>query len=81
MYLELWKRYSSDIQHRWGVTDYCLLAEPPRPQYLARLKDTKKTFFNIVTGAQEPSPPFWTKKLPSMLYSYSIISLFVSIGF
>ncbi|XP_038105895.1 anoctamin-5 isoform X2 [Culex quinquefasciatus] len=77
MYLELWKRYSSDIQHRWGVTDYCLLAEPPRPQYLARLKDTKKTFFNIVTGAQEPSPPFWTKKLPSMLYSYSIISLFI----
>ncbi|XP_058443649.1 anoctamin-5 isoform X2 [Malaya genurostris] len=77
LYLEMWKRYSSAIQHSWGVTDYCSLAEPPRPQYLARLKDSKKTIFNIVTGTQEPSPPFWTKRLPSFLYSYSVIFLFI----
>ncbi|XP_053682465.1 anoctamin-5 [Sabethes cyaneus] len=77
LYLEMWKRYSSAIQHRWGVTDYCSLAEPPRPQYLARLKNSKKTIFNIVTGTQEPSPPFWSKRFPSFLYSYSVIFLFI----
>ncbi|XP_055615780.1 anoctamin-5-like isoform X2 [Toxorhynchites rutilus septentrionalis] len=80
LYLEMWKRYSSALQHRWGVTDYCSLAEPPRPQYLARLKDSKKTIFNIVTGTQEPSPPFWTKKLPSFMYSYSVIFLFITLA-
>ncbi|XP_055540027.1 anoctamin-5-like isoform X2 [Wyeomyia smithii] len=77
LYLEMWKRYSSALQHRWGVTDYCSLAEPPRPQYLARLKNSKKTIFNIVTGTQEPSPPFWSKRFPSFLYSYSVIFLFI----
>ncbi|XP_049545393.1 anoctamin-5-like isoform X3 [Anopheles darlingi] len=77
LYLEMWKRYSSKIQHRWGITEYCSLAEPPRPQYLARLKNIKKTMFNIATGAQEPSPPFWTKKFPSFVYSYSVIFLFI----
>uniref|UniRef100_A0A182N081 Anoctamin n=1 Tax=Anopheles dirus TaxID=7168 RepID=A0A182N081_9DIPT len=72
LYLEMWKRYSSRIQHRWGITEYCSLAEPPRPQYLSRLKNIKKMMFNVATGAQEPSPPFWTKKFPSFLYSYSI---------
>uniref|UniRef100_A0AAG5DL36 Anoctamin n=1 Tax=Anopheles atroparvus TaxID=41427 RepID=A0AAG5DL36_ANOAO len=77
LYLEMWKRYSSRIQHRWGITEYCSLAEPPRPQYLSRLKNIKKTMFNIATGTQEPSPPFWTKKFPSFLYSYSVIFLFI----
>ncbi|XP_041782218.1 anoctamin-2-like isoform X2 [Anopheles merus] len=77
LYLEMWKRYSSRIQHRWGITEYCSLAEPPRPQYLSRLKNIKKMMFNIATGAQEPSPPFWTKKFPSFLYSYSVIFLFI----
>ncbi|XP_058063124.1 anoctamin-4 [Anopheles bellator] len=77
LYLEMWKRYSSKIQHRWGITEYCSLAEPPRPQYLARLKNIKKTMFNIATGSQEPSPPFWTKKFPSFIYSYSVIFLFI----
>ncbi|XP_062538661.1 anoctamin-5-like isoform X2 [Armigeres subalbatus] len=80
LYLEMWKRYSSAIQHRWGITNYCSLAEPPRPQYLSRLKDSKKTIFNIITGTQEPSPPFWSKKLPSFLYSYSVIFLFISLA-
>lgn len=80
IYLEMWKRYMSAIQHRWGVTDYCKQAEPPRPQYLARLKDSKKTIFNIITGAPEPSPPFWTKKFPSFVYSYSVIGLFITLS-
>ncbi|XP_065083351.1 anoctamin-5 isoform X2 [Ochlerotatus camptorhynchus] len=80
LYLEMWKRYSSAIQHRWGITDYCSQAEPPRPQYLSRLRDSKKTIFNIITGTQEPSPPFWTKKLPSFLYSYSVIFLFITLA-
>ncbi|XP_050091093.1 anoctamin-4-like [Anopheles aquasalis] len=77
IYLEMWKRYSSKIQHRWGITEYSSMLEPPRPQYLAQLGDSKETTFNIVTGTQEPSPPFWTKKLPSFVCSYSVIFLFM----
>ncbi|XP_049548014.1 anoctamin-1-like [Anopheles darlingi] len=76
IYLEMWKRYSSKIQHRWGITEYSSKLEPPRPQYLARLADVKKSStFNVVTGTHEPSPPFWTKKFPSFVFSYSVIFL------
>uniref|UniRef100_A0A182FAX8 Anoctamin n=1 Tax=Anopheles albimanus TaxID=7167 RepID=A0A182FAX8_ANOAL len=77
IYLEMWKRYSSKIQHRWGITEYSSKVEPPRPQYLAQLRDSKKKTFNIVTGTQEPSPSFWTKKLPCFVCSYSVIFLFI----
>ncbi|XP_055585585.1 anoctamin-1 [Uranotaenia lowii] len=80
LYLEMWKRYSAGLQHRWGVTEYCSLAEPPRPQYLARVKDSKQTKFNIVTGSQEPAPPFWSKKFPSFMYSYAVISLMIGLA-
>ncbi|KAJ8950967.1 hypothetical protein NQ318_006351 [Aromia moschata] len=42
LYLELWKRYSAEITHRWGLTGFDLQAEPPRPEYLLRLANAKK---------------------------------------
>lgn len=100
VYLKMWKRYVSHLQHKWGVRDYDAQVEPPRPQYLARLlernskntnsasmngvdeqtvkADCAKTVLNTYTGKKEPAPRFWSTKLPSLLYSYSVILLFVS---
>lgn len=73
LYLELWKRYSAEIAHRWGLTGFDLQAEPPRPEYLLRLANAKKKKLNVVTLLQEPVVPFWRVKLPSIILSFSIV--------
>lgn len=78
LYLELWKRYSVNLIHRWGLTDYCHRAEHPRPQYLAQFRTQKKTKFNEIHRILEPNVPFWKVKFPRYLISYSIVFLFVS---
>lgn len=77
MFLELWKRYSATITHRWGLTGLSLEAEHPRPQYLARLSGSNHTKMNHVTGIVEPTVPLW-KKIPATLFSISILLLLVS---
>ncbi|CRK98840.1 CLUMA_CG011990, isoform A [Clunio marinus] len=81
IYLELWKRYSAKIVHRWGMSDYCRQSEHPRPAYLARIKHKKKVKnrINPVTRQTEPTLSF-SKKLPSYLLSYSIILLYICIS-
>ncbi|XP_055711894.1 anoctamin-4 isoform X2 [Phlebotomus papatasi] len=77
VYLELWKRHSAKIIHRWGLTGFCHQAEHARPQYLARLQSAKKKKFNVVTQTLEPSVPFWQKKFPMYIVSFSVIFLFI----
>lgn len=80
LYLELWKRYSASIVHRWGMTGYNLYAEHPRPAYLAKLKLTKRKTrqkMNLVTKVLEPAVP-WQVKISSYFLSYTIIGLYVS---
>lgn len=76
LYLELWKRYSAEITHRWGLTGFDLRAEHPRPQYLARLTNFKKKR-NILTNIQEPTVPFCRVKLPTILLSFTVALLWV----
>ncbi|XP_073989363.1 anoctamin-1-like isoform X2 [Rhodnius prolixus] len=82
LFLELWKRYSASIAHRWGLTDFCLQSEPPRPQYLARLSTNKKSKYktNVVTGAKEPYVPFWSVRLPAVMLSFSVVFLLVLVA-
>lgn len=80
LYLELWKRYSAEITHRWGLTGFDMQAEHPRPQYLARLKDTKKFRYNVVMNVKEPAVPFWRVKFPSIVFSFTFALLWVSIN-
>ncbi|CAH1128406.1 unnamed protein product [Ceutorhynchus assimilis] len=86
IYLELWKRYSAEIAHRWGLTGFDLQAEPPRPEYLLRLSNAKKKKLNVITQLQEPVVPFWRVKLPSIILSFTValfwalIALSVVIG-
>jgi anoctamin-1 len=79
LYLELWKRYSANIVHRWGMSDYCRQSEHPRPAYLARIKHKKKTKQKLNPVTRQPEPTLsWSNKLPNYLLSYSIIFLYVS---
>lgn len=79
IYLEFWKRYSAEITHRWGLSGFDLQAEPPRPEYLVKLASSKKMKKNAITMIEEPVVPFWTKKVPSIVLSFSVALLWVSI--
>ena len=50
LFLEMWKRYSAEITHRWDLTGFDHQEEHPRPQYFARLAHItakKVNFFTI----------------------------------
>ncbi|XP_038208784.1 anoctamin-1-like isoform X2 [Zerene cesonia] len=76
-FLELWKRYSAEMTHRWDLTGFDVYEEHPRPQYLARLAHVKRTQLNVVTGEREPMVPFWRMRLPATLMSFSVVCLLV----
>ncbi|XP_061708885.1 anoctamin-1 isoform X3 [Cydia pomonella] len=76
-FLELWKRYSAEMTHRWDLTGFDVYEEHPRPQYLARLAHVKRTQLNVVTGQREPMVPFWRMRLPATLMSFSVVALLV----
>lgn len=78
LYLEFWKRYCAEINHRWGLSEYDLDSEHPRPQYLAKFANAKKKF-NYVTNREEPVVPFCTIKLPTMVLSFSFALIWVRI--
>ncbi|XP_065159820.1 anoctamin-1-like isoform X3 [Atheta coriaria] len=77
LYLELWKRYSAGIAHRWGLTGFSLQCEPPRPEYLNKLAYAKKEKLNVITALSEPVVPFWKKKLPAVVLSSAIVIVFM----
>lgn len=80
LFLELWKRYSAEITHRWDLTGFDIHEEHPRPQYLARLAHIKKVRIDYVTNTKEPNPPFWRMKLPAAVFSFSIVILLVAMA-
>ncbi|KAI9589052.1 anoctamin-1 isoform X1 [Glossina fuscipes] len=84
LYLELWKRYSARLVHRWGLTGYTQDVEHPRPQYLAKLRKNKKLANKLdnapANNVFEPEVPFWTTKFLPSFTSYSIMLLFICIS-
>lgn len=85
MFLELWKRYSAEITHRWDLTGFDTQEENPRPQYLAQLaqldaKHRVQYKLNVVTDTVEPTVPFWRVRLPATLLSFSVVLLLVFIA-
>lgn len=81
MFLELWKRYSAEITHRWDLTGFDVHEEHPRPKYLARLAHIRRKKVNCVTDTLEPQVPFWRVKLPATLFSVSVVILLVAVAF
>lgn len=79
LFLELWKRYSAEITHRWDLTGLDAQEEHPRPQYLARLAHIKKKSLNTITNTEEPKVPFWKMKVPATILSFSVVLLLVCV--
>ncbi|KAK4887282.1 hypothetical protein RN001_003553 [Aquatica leii] len=80
LYLELWKRYSAELTHRWGLTGFDVQCEPPRPEYLTKLAKAKKHKVNYVTQENEPVVPFWRIKLPTLILSFTVALFWVLIA-
>ncbi|XP_055538730.1 anoctamin-1 isoform X2 [Wyeomyia smithii] len=80
LFLELWKRYSAEITHRWDLTGFDIYEEHPRPQYLARLSHVRRKKINAVTNTEEPQVPFWRMKLPATILSFSVVLLLVCLA-
>ncbi|XP_030386593.1 anoctamin-6 isoform X2 [Scaptodrosophila lebanonensis] len=92
IYLEFWKRYSAGLVHRWGLTGFTHHVEHPRPQYLAKIANSKlakKGTTEASLGAQTSSNgrvpldtevPFWSYKFLPNFTSYSIMVLFICIS-
>ena len=70
LFLEFWKRYSSEIAHRWDVTGYQPEAEHPRPEYIAQLKNVEEKTVNFVTQTTEPKV-----RKPDTLSNFVTLSL------
>ncbi|XP_017969038.1 anoctamin-1 isoform X2 [Drosophila navojoa] len=81
LFLELWKRYSAEITHRWDLTGFDVHEEHPRPQYLARLEHIEPTRTDYVTNIKEPRVPFWRMKLPATVFSFSVVVLLIALAF
>ncbi|KRG01351.1 anoctamin-1 isoform X2 [Drosophila mojavensis] len=81
LFLELWKRYSAEITHRWDLTGFDVHEEHPRPQYLARLEHIEPTRTDYVTNIKEPTVPFWRMKLPATVFSFSVVVLLIALAF
>ncbi|KAK2583391.1 hypothetical protein KPH14_009379 [Odynerus spinipes] len=80
IFLELWKKYSAEITHRWDLTGLDTQEEHPRPLYLARLAHIKKKSLNIITNTEEPKVPYWKMKLPAKILSFSVVLLLISVA-
>ncbi|XP_062563728.1 anoctamin-1 isoform X2 [Armigeres subalbatus] len=80
LFLELWKRYSAEITHRWDLTGFDVHEEHPRPQYLARLSHVRRKKINAVTNTEEPQVPYWRMKLPATILSFSVVLLLVCLA-
>ncbi|KAL5107123.1 hypothetical protein TcWFU_009406 [Taenia crassiceps] len=76
LFMENWKRYQNVLGHRWNVQYLEPVDEPPRPEFLALLKKRGyKSSVNLITGREEPSIPFWSRKLPCTVLSFSSVIL------
>ncbi|XP_036332631.1 anoctamin-1-like isoform X1 [Rhagoletis pomonella] len=83
LFLELWKRYSAEITHRWDLTGFDVHEEHPRPEYLTRLEQLKNTRTRVdyVTNIKEPTVPFWRMKFPATIFSVSVVFLLIFLAF
>lgn len=77
LFLEFWKRYSREITHRWDVTGFTPEEEHPRPEYMEQLKHVEEKTINFVTQTTEPKVPFWSRKVPGLIASVSVVLLMI----
>uniref|UniRef100_A0A8D8YM26 Anoctamin n=2 Tax=Cacopsylla melanoneura TaxID=428564 RepID=A0A8D8YM26_9HEMI len=74
IYLEAWKRYSSELAYKWGTLDqrHELLMEP-RPLYFGNLERSP------VTGRLEPTYPAWKRRVFRYFVTVPVIVLCLTV--
>ncbi|KAH0560411.1 anoctamin-5-like [Cotesia glomerata] len=81
LYLELWRRRSEELIHRWGLVGWDQGADHPRPQYLKMLSKIKifkaKEKLNAVTMEKEPHVSFWKVRVPATMLSFTVVIILV----
>ena len=77
LFLEFWKRYSLELTHKWDTTDHTSEEEHPRPEYLEELKNVDETTINVITKTTEPKLPYWSRKIPGIVFSASSVLMMV----
>ncbi|KAJ8314467.1 hypothetical protein KUTeg_006617 [Tegillarca granosa] len=73
LFLEFWKRKQATMQFKWDLTDFVSEEQPPRPEYLAKLEDVNTYKIHPITGLREPHLPFWRRRFPVFLLSWSVM--------
>ncbi|XP_041693166.1 anoctamin-10 isoform X2 [Coregonus clupeaformis] len=73
LFIELWKRRSSSLSHRWGTLNLAERFSEPRPGFHGTLG------FNPVTGRLEPLFPEWQRQLRVGLVSLPLVGLFLGL--
>lgn len=79
IFLTLWKRYSNELTYHWNLNEHDTHDEHPRPQFLARFVHMKSSYTNPITNLPEPHPSFWAMKFPAIVFSYTMVFLFIAI--
>ncbi|ESO12408.1 hypothetical protein HELRODRAFT_62245, partial [Helobdella robusta] len=80
IFLEFWKREQASIQYLWDLKNFEEEEEPPRPEYLVKISESKYTKKNKVTGVKEPYHPFWKRKMPVYLTSASVMFFLILVA-
>lgn len=92
LFVTLWRRYAAEIKHRWHLTEFDVLEEQPRPQYLAHLtgggggrwwwwrRGELRLRQNVVTQAMEPEALFWRELLPTRVLSVSVVLMLMALA-
>ncbi|XP_062591688.1 anoctamin-1-like isoform X2 [Saccostrea cucullata] len=71
LFLEFWKRKQAALQFKWDLTDFVTEEQPPRPEFLAKLEHITTYKEHPITGIKEPHLPFWRKRFPIYLMSWT----------
>lgn len=76
IFLEVWKRYCSELTYRWGTSDEVINKfEEPRANFYGKLGK------NVVTGKPEPVYPSWKRSLRFYGVTVPVTFVFMTIAF
>ena len=78
-FLEYWKRYSAGIAFSWDLSEYSIIEEYPRPEFLNSSR-FKRRHRHPITKLEEPYISFLHGRLPYFLISSSFVVLCIVVA-
>ncbi|CAH8865193.1 unnamed protein product [Trichobilharzia szidati] len=83
VFFEMWKRKQVSLAYHWNVNSLEPMDQPPRPEFMALLNKKCPRRVNPITGYVEPFIPFWRRRIPVILITYStvLLAVLLTLGF